>query len=239
MRWHRSLGKREGFRGWFYVGNHSFHLQVCKHTSSYGASFKWGGQETLLAGDLTAWLGIFWSWSPPFSWKRRVPWSGKYNEIEREIALSWHGGILWWSFLCPTMGSSRDRFHRAFHVSDWLLGRPRYSRQVLEDGIPVSITVGQWDGDGPYTGTAQRIHSEWQRRFSTTRRDDFEVSMEPPGLPFPGKGENSWDCGDDGIYGFGGASLESAIERAVTHVKRDRERYGGPSWRPTEKVGTP
>ncbi len=236
MRWHRIRSKSDGFRGWLYIGKHSFHLQVVRHRGSYGAAIKWGGQETLLAGNLIAWLGIFWSWSPPFSWNRRVPWSGKYNEIEREIALSWHGGILWWRFLCPTMGSSRDRFHHEFHIGDWLLGRPVYTRELLESDIPVSITVGQWPEDGPYTGTAQRWHCEWKRRFSTLRRDDVMVSMNPPGLPLPGKGENSWDCDDDGIYGFGGLTLESAIEHAIASVKRDRLRYGGPKWRPASEV---
>lgn len=232
--WHGSRSARDGFRGWLNMGKHSFHLQICRHCGSYGGAIQWGGQETLIAGHVLAGVGMFWSWSPPFSWLRHVPKTGQYHEIAREIALTWHDEILWWRFLCPTMGSSRDRFRHEFHVGNWFLGRPRYTCQVLEENIPVSITIDQWDGDGPYTGKARREHCEWKRRFSTKRVDDFVVDMDPPGLPFPGKGENSWDCGDDAIYGFGGVSLEAAIAKNVADVKRYRQRYGGSNWRPTD-----
>lgn len=48
------------------------------------------------------------------------------------------------------------------------------------------------------------------------------------GIPIEGKGENSWDCGMDGLFGCGGSSVESAVGAAVAHVLRGRDRYGGP-----------
>jgi len=48
-------------------------------------------------------------------------------------------------------------------------------------------------------------------------------------IPIPGKGENSWDCGDDAYYGMGFPckSVEEAVGHVVTSVYRTRLRYGG------------
>ena len=47
--------------------------------------------------------------------------------------------------------------------------------------------------------------------------------------PFEGKGENGWDCGEDGLYGCGsnGASIEHAIGTTVEKVLDTRRRRGG------------
>lgn len=237
--WHGKRTRREGLRYWLHFRGHVFHVQIAKHRSSTGFSWKWGGQEIFVSGNIIAYYGLFWGWQAPPAWNRHlIPRDGKYGEITREIRLSWHSGNLWWEF-CARQDEWRSSdpwwMHHTFHVSDWILGRPRYSRVIVEEGIPVSITIGQWEGDGPYTGTAMKVHSEWKRRFTTKRVDDYEISMDAPGLPFPGKGENSWDCGDDGLYGFGGAPpLEATIERAIADVKKYRERYGGAEWRPEQ-----
>lgn len=45
-----------------------------------------------------------------------------------------------------------------------------------------------------------------------------------------GKGENSYDQDDDGIFGMGvpGTTLEEAIKGYQDAVSRDRKRYGMP-----------
>jgi hypothetical protein len=63
----------------------------------------------------------------------------------------------------------------------------------------------------------------------------------PGGIPEPGKGENSWDCGDDAIYA---SSQPATIEHPVAHlvadkvaesVMRHRRNYGGGySYAPSE-----
>ncbi len=50
----------------------------------------------------------------------------------------------------------------------------------------------------------------------------------PGGIPVEGKGENSYDCGMDGLFGVNGATVEDAVANAVRSVLRDRSRYGGP-----------
>jgi hypothetical protein len=53
--------------------------------------------------------------------------------------------------------------------------------------------------------------------------------FDPP--QFAGKGENSWDCDDDGIYGctYETGNWAEAVRRYVAEVESYRERYGQPS----------
>lgn len=54
-----------------------------------------------------------------------------------------------------------------------------------------------------------------------------DLSIEN-GIPIEGKGENSWDCGMDGLFGCGGSSVADAVGSATAHVLKYRDRYGGP-----------
>ena len=49
------------------------------------------------------------------------------------------------------------------------------------------------------------------------------------GVPHPGKGENSWDCGDDATFGLTcpAETVEQGIAKFVESVLRSRRRYGG------------
>ena len=100
-----------------------------------------------------------------------------------------------------------------------------HSLEVLEADIPVVVDVGQWEGDS-YRGTAKHTRRTWKRRFSTKVSDGYEIDMRE-GVPFPGKGENSWDMGDDAYYGFGGETIEKAVSHIVAEVQK--RRYDG--WR--------
>jgi hypothetical protein len=52
--------------------------------------------------------------------------------------------------------------------------------------------------------------------------------VEKTGIPVPGKGENSWDCGDDATHGLTckAASLHEAIEAVRNCVNHTRRRHG-------------
>ena len=41
-------------------------------------------------------------------------------------------------------------------------------------------------------------------------------------------------CGDDAYYGFGGATIESAVEHIIADTIKARERHGGKNWRPSK-----
>jgi hypothetical protein len=80
--------------------------------------------------------------------------------------------------------------------------------------------------EGCYEAIATPESRTWTYRFGIVKRRDSVDLRIDGGIPFSGKGENSWDCGDDGLYGTGGDTLEKAIGHVVTYVLERRKRYG-------------
>ena len=238
-------------RRWFlWLGKFEFAVEVATHWRlGFTATVGYGGQESFAKWCLAV-PGIFLHFrlGTPFSWHRVRPWDGKYGESGAEFGLRATGGTLRLLFGHDPMGtwySTHGRwnwFRRGWLLNreqtlfdiDWILGRPRHSRKELEAGIPVTVDVGQWDGD-VYHGTASLGVYTKKSRFRTTTFESFTIDMQE-GIPFPGKGENSWDCGDDATYGFGGTSIESAVAHIIEHTKTTRLRHGGQNWRPTEAL---
>jgi len=153
----------------------------------------------------------------------------------REIRLAIHDRALWWNFWTDLHEwSSRTPKWRqgSWHPIDTFLGRAKYSKEVLAEE-PVVIPLPE----GPREATASTALATWKRpRWVKHQRYFVDIEI-PRGAPFPGKGENSWDMGEDGIFGMAteGRSVEKAIARVVERVLENRRRYGGSrDWKPTE-----
>lgn len=146
---------------------------------------------------------------------------------DRSIELCVHDWSVWYHVWVGSMASwSRDyswcRWWRqgSLHVGA-LLGR-WVATHALERTVPVQIPMPE----GVYHGTARIERWVRGRRF-WFKRHTTEVWLDiPKGIPHAGKGENSWDCGDDGLFGIGGSSVEDAMNRAVTSVLDSRRRHG-------------
>ena len=85
--------------------------------------------------------------------------------------------------------------------------------------------------EGDYPAVFQFESRVWVRRRSPFHRVRLSTSVDIPiGIPHSGKGENSWDCGEDALYGIGcsGHSIVNAAKAARECVLRDRSRYGDP-----------
>lgn len=119
----------------------------------------------------------------------------------------------------------------ALTLSD-IVGHTSCTLEVTETGdafVPMP--------EGPYRATWKREKRTFHHKKPLGRLWDAIMGPQttvgywleiPGGIPAEGKGENSWDCGMDGLCGCGGKSLEEAVGRAVTSTLRDRGRYGGP-----------
>ena len=134
--------------------------------------------------------------------------------------LSWSRAALW------------PGWHLTFNprLRDRLLGRMDC---VTETGEPFSVVVPLPEGN--YPGECRREKRTWQRKrwpFSRRERVGYWIDMKIA-PPVPGKGENSWDCDDDGVYGTGGATVAEAIANVTRAALRDRERYGSKNWTPS------
>lgn len=109
----------------------------------------------------------------------------------------------------------------SLNLKDLVLGRLTYAAEEL---ALVPCHVPMPEGQYPAVAKVQRVTRGRTRWFKRTCQE-VDLSI-PKGIPFAGKGENSWDCGDDGLFGIGGDSIDDAIRRAQEAVYTSRRKYG-------------
>lgn len=107
----------------------------------------------------------------------------------------------------------------------------RHEGPVLAD---CSGLIPMPEGCYPSHITIQQLR--WKRTRWPFSEHRYFVKVEiPRGIPHCGKGENSWDCGDDATYGVSFSephpiTIEQIVGRIVAGCLRDRARYGEASW---------
>lgn len=80
-----------------------------------------------------------------------------------------------------------------------------------------------------WTGTEELRYwtrARWPGVVRTARRIDLNADGSDEYIPFPGKGENAWDLGMDGIGGCSADSWESAEEAVRRAASASREKRG-------------
>lgn len=166
-----------------------------------------------------------------------------YND--REIRVTVHHGALWWHLWMHPMGGldgyggKRPRWRDGnFDPLDFLFGTYKSETETLIEPFDVSVPMPE----GVYPAKLKQEEHRVKRRrwprwpFNRTWVSwDFEIDC---GIPYYGKGENSWDCGDDGTFGLHfsvkqARTAPEAIGYLVGTVLRSRDRYGPKSlkWR--------
>jgi hypothetical protein len=161
-----------------------------------------------------------------------------YIPDERECEISIHDWTIWikpWSK--EYEWNSKDPWWVRgvnLNLKDLLLGRTKYTVTAIET-FSINIPMPE----GSYQATVKVEHRTWKRpRWFTHEQRDASVDI-PGGIPFPGKGENSYDCGMDGLFGYGCDSLkrEDIIAKGVQSVLEYRRRYGGSvDWLPPSEA---
>lgn len=214
-------------RCWLSLGAFSFRLEwlIPTHFFCLGVEFADGDDAISFSfgcGLFVLFLGI--GHSPLHRWLSKK--IGGYEG--REIKLTIHDGALWWSFWCPTMSwSSQTPRYRsgAFHPVDFLLGRAKYaSRNIADERAVVPMP------EGGYPASVKINEDTWKRpRWPFTKRIiRAEIRPDTP-IPFPGKGENLYDCGEDAshsLYGCFDNTLDAVLGMSRS-VMRSRLKYGG------------
>jgi hypothetical protein len=249
MRWHWHNENANGSgllhgRAWFYLtDNLVFNPEWTfgAKSSHTGIGIKFGGDERTVQLHLgiAHLFGLFLSLDG--AWPRRWRF-GKYGEQEREFAVSWYEGHFNISIAYDWTegshyGDGRDIWtqpgsrHWSICPMDILFGRPKYQERVIET-VPVDVAMPE----GSYHGTCKIFESTWVRPRlpwfpRRLRRSTVDI---PKGIPVSGKGENSWDCGEDAIFGQTSATptVNAAIGELVKSALSTRERYGGRNWKP-------
>ena len=127
----------------------------------------------------------------------------------------------------------KRRFH--FDPFDTFLGRHEYSeKRISTEKVEVPMP------ERIYYGEVRIYESRWKRkRWPWTKRMvRSTIDMKDDPIPFPGKGENSWDCGEDATYSQS-SQATTAVDAGASiqkSVMRSRDRHGGGlRWRPEPK----
>lgn len=148
----------------------------------------------------------------------------------RTIGISIHSGSIWVSLWEDPMESRRRDpkwWHFTITPMDILFGKRAYSEKVLQEG-EVNIDMPE----GVYKATFKRFISYWKRpRFPFVQRLHRMSFDIPVGIPFEGKGENSWDCGMDATFGSTFPiqehdSIYDIAKRFAIARLQERQRYG-------------
>jgi len=216
--WTHHCVERGNFRWWSYIRGRDFlsiELSWRHGLIGVGTGICHGKWKTSLR------LGLIGLW---------VSVPGRYRNYgeDREIDISFSDGTLRWRFWCDPMSwSSTTPKWRDGHINfvDLLLGRSKCDHRTLE-ARDVMIPMPE----GAYPAKAELQEWTWRRpRWFRKTIKRVQINVEK-GIPFPGKGENSWDCGDDATYGITTGPCRSIAEGVgvlVGSVLNSRVRYGG------------
>ena len=146
----------------------------------------------------------------------------KYRKTFRIYAHEW---ALW---LCISKWKAKDFFDMentySFHFLDFFFGEVKHSKNPLfEEDISITFP------EKTYSVKAVRSQVTLKRPRGTTKKFIVYDLDCKEGIPFPGKGENSWDCGDDASYGLytPAKNVKEAVDVWIKSIRRKREVYGG------------
>lgn len=144
-----------------------------------------------------------------------------------ESAFYWFEDGFWLQLFGDRWESRSDaqwwRKMHHFNVIDFAFGKAVHSEKDLAT-YAVKIPL---DGK-QFPATIRMYESVWKRpRAKVKRVKCADIKIENPPT-FPGKGENSWDLGDDAIYGMycRAESVADAIAQYVKAVLHNRFRRG-------------
>jgi hypothetical protein len=210
------------------------HLEWCIPTSSFHFDFGINGGDCRdnLTFHFACWLFSIYI-SVKFHQFNVGRWAKCDKEKffiyeEREFALSIHDGGIWLLPWGDTMGDwSRDmpwhKENHSFYPMDFLFGLKKYSEVMTEEGnclIPMP--------EGSYNANYKLFVSNWKRPRLPFKDELMRISIDcPDGIPHEGKGENSYDCGEDASFGITcpARNLEEGIGYFVGSCLRDRRKY--------------
>jgi len=234
-------------RAWWRFDSIAYRVEWSFGGPDFGAQLSFDSSELHIGGHLClVFASLYWSVSgKALAWLFKLigrDWDACKARAERETALGRHryahefcarrfgfrvhSGALWWDCGADDSSRSTDPWwrHGAWHPLDTVLGRSRHSSELIEERA-VKIPLPE----GAYDAVAKLERCAWKRARWPFARVVLRVSIDvPKGIPVPGKGENSYDCGPDATYGLScsARTVEQGIGEYVASVLRDRRRRG-------------
>lgn len=222
------------YRHWFSFGSWSASVEASRARPELSAGF-WLSEEggVTLHVRCPFWLSL--TVTPPWPW--RAGW-GFMRSTGAGIA--WDGDIgggslrVWAEVGHDDSGPGRRGRRWSVDLVDVVLGHAKYEQ--VEHGVsPVMVEMPE----GFYDARVTIARVRWKRPRWFARwywRNSIEIAQG--GLPFPGKGENSWDCDDDATHAVTfavtrePASAYKTAHDAAMDALRTRAKRGGLNWKP-------
>lgn len=192
----------------------------------------------------TAYLTFFLPRSWYFKRVYGLPENCQFLVDDREYGFYFYNWAFVWSWHAKKNESSRQDpwwMHQYIHIDDIFLGK----RETLRDELTSIQNVAFKMGEKTFVmDEIKWVEHRSFRRYipyflyhHTYMIVDMKINKPPS---FSGKGENSWDCGDDGIYGSHqawrharptwqnrDAMAKLAVNLYVDSVMNSTRRYGG------------
>lgn len=173
-------------------------------------------------------LGFFIQFYLSFDFPVINSWLYKHKLNDKALDLNiWfnNGGSISVNLFSDPMSWERGDLIWYFPILGTLKGRAKISKKIIEErDILIPMPEKMY--------SAKAILADWTwiylRWFKKViRRCEIKI---PEGIPHAGKGENSWDCGDNATFGITTGrckSIPEAVGILVGNVLNNRVRYGG------------
>jgi len=227
--WHKS---KDGFRYWLHWGKTCWRYEgyLGKRANHTMIELKLGGDEN----DVTFALGIrglfnFWiGVEDLFSSKimrKLFDYDGRLYELTA------YNDYICFDFHRDEYGYSKKwkGVHLMWNWKETLFGKWEYKKDTFE---AKRVHIPMPEGDYPATVEISNV-SRGYKRAKKKLTTEYSFVLDIP-IPYQGKGENYYDLGEDGTYGFNtsASSLEEAIQHLSDSCLKTRIKYGGENWTP-------
>ncbi len=244
--WHsQNLNDRHGLNGSMWINGRAW----LQHTSYFSIGQEWSlkhrsggigvkvdsGENQIMFHVCIPPVALFTTFTLPYKYNKHLNLllTGAY---ERDTYISFHDWSVWVNLWRDDSSWSN---HKTFweqrcaslNFLDLVFGRWKYTERTVEER-DVKIPMPE----GNYPAKVRIFESTWKRpRWFPQKMIRANVDIKDnKSIPFPGKGENSWDCGMDGLHGMtcSEKTVEDAIGAVVGSVLHSRRRHGGIGWNP-------
>lgn len=220
---HKHIDKEDGsYRWWWHITDH-FGMSIELNWKSHSWHF-----DPLKFDTEHGW-GFSFAFSPiSFYFHLELPRPFRLSD-DRELGFSIHSGSLWWDLWVDPMGSYPRKHGKwrdsSFSFDNFFLGKSTCSKEVLDERdvlVPMP--------EKAYQAHAKLMRYTWKRPrwfAKSIKRVEIEI---PEGIPFEGKGENAWDCGQDATFSMTTGECNSIAEgvgKLVGSCLKERVKNGG------------
>lgn len=220
-------------RAWLHFGksgNTSLATEWYLWTKKFSAGIGLADYEHAVSVHLSLILFSFYltlEYWPLEKWLKRVTKrkDDKYGN-GRTIGFTWIEGTLMvdlWNDPMEWRSADPKWWHFSINPADTLLGRPEYSERTLKEGVRQLAMP-----EKVYDVKIKINESAWKRpRWPWPRKIVRTHSEVEGGIPVPGKGTESYNCGEDAIYSqtSPGTTFDAALSSLFQSVAHNREHY--------------